>query len=132
VEISRDVAGRLKAIVDRARQVDEHMAGLASDSREQSQGLEQISTTVASLDQVTQGNASTAEQSASAAAELNTQADALVHAVNRLSLLVDGKHRHPSPTDSAARPKARLGSVRQVSHISIWAGRRKDRCWGLS
>jgi methyl-accepting chemotaxis protein len=79
-----EVAGRLQAIVNRARQVDEHMAGLASDSREQSQDLEQISTTVASLDQVTHGNAATAEQSASAATELSSQADALVHAVTEV------------------------------------------------
>ena len=126
VQISREVGQRLHAIVDRARQVDEHMAGIASDTREQSQGLEQISATVASMDQVTQGNASTAEESASAAVELNNQADALVHAVNRLSLLVDGTHRQAPPAGTtvsrrtrpqpqAAPPPARQSASRPLS-----------------
>ena len=95
VQISREVAQRLQAILDRARQVDEHMAGIASDSREQSQGLEQISTTVAEMDKVTQENAATAEASATSAVQLNAQSDALVHAVEALRLLIDGA-QHPA------------------------------------
>jgi methyl-accepting chemotaxis protein len=107
VQISREVAERLQAIVDRARQVDEHMAGIASDSREQSQGLGQISATVAEMDGVTQANASTAEQSASAAVQLDAQANALVNAVNRLSLLINGARRSAPATVAKARAPSR-------------------------
>jgi methyl-accepting chemotaxis protein len=123
VQISREVAQRLQAIVDRARQVDEHMAGIAKDSHEQSMGLEQISATVTSMDKVTQGNASTAEESASAAVDLNQQADALVHAVNRLSLLIDGKHRQAPAPRNAALPRTRP----QVHAVSAPATASVDR-----
>ena len=111
VQISAEVSRRLQEIVDRARQVDTHLAGIASDSREQSQGIEQVSTTVASMDHVTQNNASTAEESASAAVQLNSQADALLRAVDRLGTLMDGESQRPAacatPAQAQERPPAR-------------------------
>jgi len=118
VQISREVAQRLQAIVDRARQVDEHLAGIASDAREQSQGIEQISSTVAAMDGVTQGNASTAEESASAAVQLNAQADALVLAVDRLRTLVDGKGQK-----ATAAPPPRVKSRTRTPPRARAAGR---------
>jgi len=115
VQISREVAERLQAIVDRARQVDEHMAGIASDSGEQSQGLEQISTTVASMDRVTQSNASTAEESASAAVQLNAQADTLVKAVDGLRNLVDGGSKRPASLSPKLKTRARTTAKNPVA-----------------
>jgi methyl-accepting chemotaxis protein len=71
--------------------VDELAGQLASASQEQSQGIEQVNTAVTQMDKVTQSNAASAEESASAAAELNRQAKSMKHAVVELLSLVEGK-----------------------------------------
>jgi len=53
-------------------------------SQEQARGIEQISKAIAQMDQVTQGTAATAQQSASASEELSAQAEALNHIVVQL------------------------------------------------
>ena len=91
VEISAKVASSLKEIVSKARQVDELAAEVASASQEQSQGISQVNSAVSQMDKVTQANAANAEESASAAEELNAQADTLKESVQELLQLVDGK-----------------------------------------
>jgi hypothetical protein len=93
--------------------VDTHLSGIASDSREQSQGIEQISTTVASMDGVTQNNASTAEETASAAVQLHSQAEALLRAVDRLGDLVDGDGQRPAPP----QPKTKTPKQQAARHL---------------
>ncbi len=90
VQLSAKVALSLNEIATKARQVDELAAEVANASREQSQGIEQINIAVGQMDQVTQANAGGAEESASAAEELNAQAECLKEAVNELQRLVDG------------------------------------------
>ena len=104
VQISGKVASGLQEIVQKVRAVDDLVAEVAAASREQSQGIEQVNTAVGQMDKVTQSNAANAEESASAAAELNAQAEALKDAVGRLLTLVDGK----AAVDSAA-PVSRAG-----------------------
>ncbi len=64
--------------------MDGFVAEIAAASQEQSQGLQQVSTAVTQMDQVTQANAARAEQSAEAAAELQGQAIELAQAVEVL------------------------------------------------
>jgi methyl-accepting chemotaxis protein len=107
VQISAKVAARFNEIVTRARQVDELVAAIATASKEQSQGIGQITTTVSSMDKVTQSNAATAEQCASAAVQLNAQAEALTGAVQDLQHLIDGQHGSPAPAPAdPAQPVA--------------------------
>ncbi len=77
-------------IVSRASQVDELVSGITTGSQEQSESISQINTTVAQMDKVTQSNAASAEQSASAAMQLSAQAGALQQAVARLEQLING------------------------------------------
>jgi methyl-accepting chemotaxis protein len=91
VQISARVAESLQQIVVKARQVDELAAEVATASNEQTQGIAQINTAVTQMDQVTQSNAANAEESASAAEELNAQADFLKEAVSELMQLVGGQ-----------------------------------------
>jgi methyl-accepting chemotaxis protein len=88
VEISAKVAASLKEIVEKARTVDELLGHIAAASAEQSQGITQVNTAVNQLDQVTQTNASSAEENAGAAENLNTQAAALKTEVGALARLV--------------------------------------------
>ncbi len=96
--ISTKVAGSLQEILTKAREVDDLVAEIANSSREQSQGIGQITTAVSEMDKVTQGTAASAEESASAAEELNAQAEAMTEAVSQLFALVQG--------GSAASPTA--------------------------
>lgn len=91
VDITTAVQQRLATILERVRTLDGLVAEVAEASKEQSQGIVQINTAVAQMDKVTQSNASGAEESASAATELNAQAVSLKEAVDGLVLLCEGK-----------------------------------------
>ena len=90
VAISAKVAAALTQILEKARHVDDLVAQIASASKEQSRGIEQITTAVSQMDQVTQRSAATAEESASAAEELSAQADSLKESVRELLAFVGG------------------------------------------
>jgi methyl-accepting chemotaxis protein len=113
VAISAKVAKALDDILSRARQVDELAAEVASASREQSQGINQVNLAVGQMDKVTQSNAANAEESAAAAEELNAQAESMKHSVKELMKLVGGQNapetqRAPAPAQArkTAQPKS--------------------------
>ncbi len=108
VQISGKVAQSLSEIVIKARQVDELAASVASASREQNQGITQLNTAVSQMDKVTQANAASAEESAGAAQELNSQAEALREAVQDLQNLMLGRNRKPGPAPSVETARPRL------------------------
>jgi methyl-accepting chemotaxis protein len=119
VEITEKVAKSLGEIVDKARQVDQLVGEVCTASREQSQGVQQITSAVTQMDKVVQSNAASAEESASAAEELNAQSFALREAVGELLGLVgahaSGPGGKPQKTISSARPASqrRLAPVVQ-------------------
>jgi len=90
VDISSKVAQTLNEIVAKARQMDELAAEVANASNEQNQGIVQINVAVGEMDKVTQSNAATAEQTAAAAEELNSQAAVMKQGVEELLQLVGG------------------------------------------
>ncbi len=63
---------------------------IASASREQTQGVDQVNLAVSQMDKVVQANAAHAEESASAAEELKAQAASLLDVTGRLQTLVHG------------------------------------------
>ena len=85
---SKAVQQSLVEIVDQAQHVNKLVASIVGGSKEQNQGLEQITLAITQMDQITQQNAAGAEESAAAAEELNTQANELVQAVSDLTLMV--------------------------------------------
>ncbi|MCF8083235.1 MAG: hypothetical protein K9M96_09080 [Deltaproteobacteria bacterium] len=76
-----EIAAKVGALVDE----------IAAASNEQAQGIDQVNTAVADLDKVTQQNAANSEESASAAEEMNAQAQQMQEYVNDLVTLVGGK-----------------------------------------
>jgi methyl-accepting chemotaxis protein len=72
------------------RQVDELVSEVAGATREQTEGITQINVAVGQMDKVTQSNAATAEESAAAAEELNSQAEVMKESVAELLQLVGG------------------------------------------
>jgi len=78
IRLLAEESARIKALVDE----------LAAASQQHTRSVEQIAHAVTQMDRVTQGNASSAQKSASSAAELNSQAEALSATVRRLAGLV--------------------------------------------
>src|SRR5947207_2460106 len=83
-----EVAGSIQAITEDADKVKILIDEVDASSKEQAQGIEQISRTVAEMDQVTQKTAASAEQSASASEELNAQSQALISVIAGLKNMV--------------------------------------------
>jgi len=78
-------------IRDRVEALEKLAAEMAEASRDQEKGVSQISDAVQSMDKITQDNAAAAEESASAAEELNAQAVELHETVKALTTLVHGE-----------------------------------------
>lgn len=90
-EISQQVAEGLSAIVAKAREVDDLVGQISLASQEQSQGVGLINTSISQLDNVTQGNAAAAEESASAAEQLRSHAALLHEMVADMRAMVTGE-----------------------------------------
>jgi methyl-accepting chemotaxis protein len=91
VEISEAVAASLQEVVGKVRKVDELVAEIATASSEHSQGIGQVNAAVIQMDQVTQANAATSEESAAAAEQLKGQARSLNDIVSHIVELVGEK-----------------------------------------
>ncbi len=89
-----EIAGQLdlsfKQIEEGSQSVARLISEITSATNEQAQGVDQVNTAVAQMDKVTQMNAASAEESASAAEELSAQAGALNHMVDDLTILIEG------------------------------------------
>jgi len=110
VKITEDVATALEKAVERSGKVNDLVAEVAAASGEQSQGIEQVNTAVAQMNQITQQNAANSEESASAAEELSSQAAELSSMVGQFTLTGDRK------TNKATRsmPAVSDGKVRSA------------------
>jgi methyl-accepting chemotaxis protein len=90
VRISHQVSKSFEEIMEKVRKVDDLIGNIASASKEQSDGINLANVAVSDVDKVTQANAANAQESASAARELNVQADALTEALNQMMRLMGG------------------------------------------
>jgi len=87
-----DKAGKVKALVD----------DISLASRQQTQGIDQVTQAIAQMEKVTQTTAATAEESAAASEELNSQAEMSMQTVGQLESMVGGT----AGAASYAPPKA--------------------------
>ena len=109
VELSVKVSAGLQQILEKSREVDRLVTEVATASNEQSEGIAQINTAVSQMDKVTQSNAANAEETASAAEELNAQSEELRNAAAHLAALVGVKN-------GAATSHVGTYSLGHVSH----------------
>jgi methyl-accepting chemotaxis protein len=84
-----------------AKKVNSLVGEIANASKEQAQGILHVNKAVQEIDRVVQQNAANAEESASAAAELQSQAERLRDIIVEVASLVDG-----SAPPRSARPAA--------------------------
>jgi len=88
-----------------SQKVSELVGEIAAASSEQSQGIDQINQAVTQMDHLTQSNAANAEETASAAEEMNGQAKHMRQFVDDLSALVTGQAGDALPDRSAPRSR---------------------------
>lgn len=85
VQISTQVSESFSQIVSQIGQVDQLVTEIATASSEQHQGTSQVTIAVGRMDKVTQSNAASAEETASAAEELKAQSNRMREVVLKLS-----------------------------------------------
>lgn len=88
-KIADDTAQTLKAIIAQITNVSDLISEIASASREQVQGMEEIDRALRQIDHVTQANTASAEESASAAEELSNQSRRLKNLIRKFHLRQD-------------------------------------------
>ncbi|MCP4640377.1 MAG: hypothetical protein GY851_08095 [bacterium] len=111
----QDSAGRVAGLVDE----------IAAASKEQAQGIDQINTAVAQMDQVTQSNAANSEEAASAGEELSAQARELNDMVLELVAMVGGAAGDGRPAPAPAREQRTVPKV--AKHPQLEAPKAKRR-----
>ena len=89
-QMTQEVNVDIKEIDFQAQKVSDLLDEIAVASKEQAQGISQISSAILQMEQVLQSNASTAEESASAANELSSQAASVKDTVRTLAVMVEG------------------------------------------
>jgi len=88
-QLVAQVSESMAAIMSQAKQVSGLIAGISLASKEQSEGVGQVTQTVAHLEQVTQQNAALVEEATAATNALAEQADRLTQAVSVFRLAED-------------------------------------------
>jgi methyl-accepting chemotaxis protein len=83
------VAVAIRAITAESAKIKILVEEINLGSAEQSRGIDQISSSITQMEQVTQSSAAGAEQGAAAAEELNAQAESLNEVVDRLTRMVN-------------------------------------------
>lgn len=125
---SAKVADSLQKIAGSVSATDSLVGDIANAAREQSLGIEQINSAMTQMEKVTQGNAASAEETASAAEELSAQARSMQEMVARLRRFVGGKQKDRG-TDRI-EPSSSLGTRRSgipMPEDNKGQGRDQDR-----
>jgi methyl-accepting chemotaxis protein len=116
VTVAERASGRLLEMVPSIRRTAELVQDVAAACREQASGVAQISNAVTTADQVTQQNASAAEELASTAEELSAQAEALSDLMGFFQI---AGHDGARPPVERARPRAALEPPRALRRPPI-------------
>ena len=104
--------GTMEEVVTAIRRVTDIMGEISAASKEQASGVAQVGEAITQMDQTTQQNAALVEQSAAAAASLQTQAGELVRAVAVFTLEAQStggmQVRGSAPTSAVLPPANHL------------------------
>ena len=108
IRLSERVGNNFNEITQRARKLDTMIQEIADAAKQQSQGIETINAEISRIDQITQANSASAEETASSSAELQSQADRLREAVEELNRMVhtDAEVAAVPHPDHAPAPRA--------------------------
>lgn len=133
-EISARVINRLGGLLDQITEIEGIMRQIVTTSQERNERMGSLAQSMEEMERVTQANAASAEETASASTELQAQAEELRHVVRRLhGLIAGGDPRDPaSPALAAASgevarppPGARTTGRRAASRPMVAGDRRR-------
>ncbi|MDH3975012.1 MAG: methyl-accepting chemotaxis protein [Deltaproteobacteria bacterium] len=129
-ELAAESGEVLNEIVSNTTKASDLISEIAAASREQAEGINQVTKAVTQMDQVTQQNSAFSEETASASEELSSQAESLKDLVDRLSEIIGGAgaartvatvHRAPAvkkiagPAGPAGQAKAVPGALHKAA-----------------
>lgn len=134
VEKGGDLAFETKnRMVDVLRRISEILDGttrIVTASKEQSQGINQITLSVESLNKATQETASTAEESSSASQELASQSETLMSLVGEMRKMINGSSEGEQ---NSARPARKTGYSTKIKTTNVVAFRKpRSAGFGIS
>jgi methyl-accepting chemotaxis protein len=118
-----DAGMTMADVVDSVKRVSDIMGEIASASREQSDGIEQVNQAIGQMDQVTQQNAALVEEAAAAAASMQEQAASLAEAVSIFRLdtrAVAAPKRAAAPVAVSARVQAPVRARPALAGVGEW------------
>ncbi|MEQ1833368.1 MAG: methyl-accepting chemotaxis protein [Candidatus Eisenbacteria bacterium] len=101
----------IRGITDSVTRVKTLVDQVSDASREQSQGIDQVSQAISRMENVTQTTAASAEESAAASEELSAQAESVLSSVSTLERLVagSGEREVSAPRFTAPAQRAKPG-----------------------
>jgi methyl-accepting chemotaxis protein len=103
-ECTSQVGRSLLLIAEKVAATDALVGQIATAAGEQAQGISQIGVAINQMDSISQSNSTSAEQSASAAEQLDAQAKTMKSLVVRLVELVGGSSAQQAGSSAAAAP----------------------------
>jgi methyl-accepting chemotaxis protein len=123
VAVAKESGERLAELVPAIRRTAELVQEVAAASREQASGVGQINRAMSQVDEVTQHNASAAQELASTAVQLSAQADALQRLVVVFRVDESGS-RHAAPLGTVPRHNGKAhgrapGAVPRLVPVSV-------------
>jgi len=107
-KVAGQTAESISKIIDGVRKVSHLIAEIDLASKEQVSGIDQLHQALSQIDQVTQANSASAEQSASASQELSGQALRLQKSIERLKIRNNQQKQLPTAPAQTSRQKAAL------------------------
>jgi methyl-accepting chemotaxis protein len=107
------VSGAIEAITVSAGRVKGLVDAVSAASREQAQGIDQVTQAITQMEKVTQSTAATTEESAAASEELSAQAESSMEVVRRLARLVGSQKDAPA----AARDAGSMPTPERASKV---------------
>ncbi len=102
----------MKEILEANRKVSTLITEISAASKEQAQGLSQISRAMNQLEQSTQSNASVAEEVGASSEELSATATSLAELVTSLGMMINGGGTHEASAPPPSLPTAQSKSAR--------------------
>lgn len=115
VKLVNDAGSSLGGIVESVRRVTDIIAEIASASKEQAIGVEEINKSVSQMDEMTQQNSALVEENAAACRMLQEQAEEMAHRMSSFRLDHEGAgHAPPARLVRRPQPVPARGMVRKV------------------
>lgn len=88
--IVKETDDAFSQVLESSTKISKFVSEIASSSKEQSTGIEQVNQSISEVNRITQQNAATAEESAASSEELNAQAETMSNFVKSLHSIVSG------------------------------------------